>query len=1645
MGILPGPGPTLSTDRERGTEMMDPRRTSGRRSRTASRRSCRLVCEALERRALLTTYTVSNTTDNSTAPAMYSLRWAIDQVNSDTQTQDTIDFAIGTGGSESIGLVAPLPAITKSVLIDGTSQGGYGGTPLIQIDGTNAGSSSEGLDFSVGSSTVRGLAMVGFSGSAIVLGPGSSSNVIQGNYLGVVSAGTSAEGNEDGIFVDGSSSNSIGGVTAGAGNVISGNRASGIVVSASDGPATNNEIVGNLIGTTPGGLTGLGNGQNGISVTGASGTLIGFPSMGLGNVISGNLGPGIVLNVGATGTIVENNMIGVGADGHSVVGNDGDGIQLNDSSGNQLGGTDLDAGNVISGNEDNGINLTGNSTANLVEGNLIGTDLTGTLRLGNNENGVDLGSSSNTIGGTVGGAANIIDYNGSGQAGSGVELNGDVIDDEILSNSIYGNAGLGINFGDGPTPNHQPGTPGPNDYQNYPTLTPAFSDGSATSVSGSLFSTADTTFLVQFYASPTPSSSDFGEGKVLLGSAPETTDSGGNVSFSINLSTGVTVGTYVSATATSPSGDTSEFAEDVQCQGQINLSVSGVATPNPVLAGQLLTYTFTVTNGGTIAANGVILSDPLPSSMVTLQYASASQGYIQPMTGGSQVTANLGAISAGGSATVTIVVRTNASYIGSITDQATVTCQETDPDPGALTATVTATAASSSDLSVTLTSTQTSVLAGQNLTYSLTVSNAGPAVAQGITVTLPLATGESYVSSSESSVSDSSGPVVVALGALAVNATDTFTVTLLPTIAGQLSETANVTGTVIDPNPANNTSTWITEVEPAADLAVGLAPSAPVAVTGNDFGYTVTVTNNGPSDATSVVVSDTLPSGVTFLSATPYQDVDPVLNNGVVSLSIAELDSGATASFTIDTTVTAEPGSSLSDTASVSSAIADPVAANNTQTLQNAVVGTSDLSLSAAPIAGPSYVGEDLTFTVTALNSGPDNEPDAEVIATLPANVVFVSAGSTVLSQGTAPTVVQGVLTVPVGALASGQSAIITAEVIPQATAAGTLSMTFGIQGENMDPNLGNNTAQASATVTPASDMAISITTGQAPPCVQDDWSYTLDVSNHGLSNATGVTALALLPPNAQFVSAQSTVGPAPTVQGGVLSADLGSLAAGKSATITVVVEPMATGPMQLAASVSADQFDPNSTNNQAGITTTVAPSANLSVSLESSSSSVMTGRNLSFTATVLNNGPDPATNVVLDLPPASSFVYVSSSTSTGSVGWSNNEVVAQIGSLAPGSSAVVTMVVTATTPGSVNQTATAAVADNQLDPSSLSATTPVTVDESAGVLQFSASQYAVPETAGVAVLTVDRTDGSLGAVTINYTTVAVNATPGVDFVPTAGTVSFTSGQTSAAIQVPVLADPWDNHDEYLNVVLQSPGGGALLGSPATASLRIIDIDPDYTPPQVSLLSMSGSSKAISGVSIKFDAPLNPADAVNPANYQLIDLAKGQTVAISSLTYNPATFTVAIVPAGPLAANQYYQLTVLGTGPTAVRDVAGNILDGNGNGSPGSNYVASFAQGNKLQYIDSSGNKVMLKVSGAGYLEQVRDSNGDGELLELVGAVSHRTTLSGTIRKVKRSSGRTMLGAIEGLGTFGAVRVLLTSPPFLVKEYPFVRNGRGVL
>ncbi len=404
----------------------------------------------------------------------------------------------------------------------------------------------------------------GNAGTGVSLqGGGTSGNVLLGNLIGSDATGEAAlpNGNVGVSLGLGASNDTVGGTAAGAGNLISGNGGGGIGLgNGNDYHTSGNVIQGNLIGTDLKGTAKLPNRGVGIDVLISTGNTIGGTAPGAGNVISGNTGAGIVLGQfgllllegPGSGNVVQGNFIGTDRTGTLAMGNGGDGVQLVD-----IASACTVAGNVISANAKAGVEITQlfgpPPGADLVRGNFIGTDPSGTLALGNGGDGVliDSGAINNTVGGTAAGDGNTIAFNAKGVVVTRYDSTGN----SILGNSIYGNSNLGIDLGDdGPTPNGANPRAFPNDGQNTPVLTAL----TLTSVSGIMRSVANTPFRLEFFASP--GSGSAGQGQVFLGAVTVTTKPDGTWNFTAPVSP-IPAGDVVTATATNlVSGDTSEFS-----------------------------------------------------------------------------------------------------------------------------------------------------------------------------------------------------------------------------------------------------------------------------------------------------------------------------------------------------------------------------------------------------------------------------------------------------------------------------------------------------------------------------------------------------------------------------------------------------------------------------------------------------------------------------------------------------------------------------------------------------------------------------------------------------------------------------------------------------------------------------------------------------------------------------------------------------------------------------------------------------------------------------------------------------------------------------------------------------------------------------
>jgi hypothetical protein len=367
-----------------------------------------------------------------------------------------------------------------------------------------------------------------------------------------------------------------------------------------NGGATRVELIG----------SNAGEGANGLTIQ-ASGVTV------RGLVINRFEGDGI--SIAASNCIIQNNFIGTDAAGAAALPNFV-GISLNGTN-NLIGGTSPVDANVISGNDSSGIELSIASN-NTIQGNFIGTDSSGSNALPNAQSGIrTIGSPiNNVIGGTVSGARNTIKFN----SGSGVNIFGGS-NNSILGNSIFGNGGVGINLSDDPgvTPNDMCDLDtGANELQNFPTLTSATSAGGVTNIVGIVDSTMNTSFRVEFFSSPSCDTSGNGQGETFIGAATISTPVSSCVAnINVNFAVSVPGGSVITATATDPSNNTSEFSPCITVAGG-----GGLTCPSDLFAstktsdtscGTVVTYSVLGIDVSCLPPSGSVF--PVGSTTVTCE------------------------------------------------------------------------------------------------------------------------------------------------------------------------------------------------------------------------------------------------------------------------------------------------------------------------------------------------------------------------------------------------------------------------------------------------------------------------------------------------------------------------------------------------------------------------------------------------------------------------------------------------------------------------------------------------------------------------------------------------------------------------------------------------------------------------------------------------------------------------------------------------------------------------------------------------------------------------------------------------------------------------------------------------------------------
>jgi large repetitive protein len=513
------------------------------------------------------------------------------------------------------------------------------------------------------------------------------------------------------------------------------------------------------------------------------------------------------------------------------------------------------------------------------------------------------------------------------------------------------------------------------------------------------------------------------------------------------------------------------------------------------------------------------------------------------------------------------------------------------------------------DLEVVKTDAPDPAQPGGTLVYTMLVRNNGPSAAANVVFRDPIPTGTAFVSIAAPGLSCTTpgvgaiGDVVCTVASLASGASTTVTLTLQvsPTlISGAVITNAAAVGSdTVDPRPENNRDDEPTVVAGpgTADLAIAKTDAVDPVVTGADVTYTLTIQNNGPTNATNVVVTDTLPAGVTLVSATPSQGA-ACTGTSTVSCDLGALANGASATVVVVVTTSA-PGVIVNQ-AAVTASEPDPNPTNN-QATEPTTVGNptdADLVVTKVDAVDPVLTDAVIDYRIVVENRGPAAAASVTLADIVPANTVFEGLAAPAGWLCTAPAVgATGAISCTTASLAVGASAAIDVRVrvAPGTPPGTTVTNTVTVGSATPDPNPTNNTAtEPTLVVAPGSaDLSIIKTDAPDAQAAGAPVSYTLTVTNHGPATATSVTITDPLPSGTALIAASTGC----SESGGILTCTIGTLAPGASTAVGVTIStPPVAGVLNNIATVTATEPDPVPGNNSEPEQTTLVSVADVRI-----------------------------------------------------------------------------------------------------------------------------------------------------------------------------------------------------------------------------------------------------------------------------------------------------------------------------------------------------------------------------------------------------------------------------------------------------------------
>ncbi|MGF6822309.1 putative repeat protein (TIGR01451 family) [Microbacterium sp. ZKA21] len=992
----------------------------------------------------------------------------------------------------------------------------------------------------------------------------------------------------------------------------------------------------------------------------------------------------------------------------------------------------------------------------------------------------------------------------------------------------------------------------------------------------------------------------------------------------------------------------------------------------PLVAGEPVSYTLVVTNNGPQAVDDFSVYDPIPAVLSDVQ--------VETTSGSCVVTASMncagGPLGVDESAEITITgtLSADAPAGSAVVNTAQVESATTDPDQSNNTSTASGTVTSAADVSIAKSFEPENPVAGEQVTYTLTASNAGPSAAADVLLTDPLDPETTFVSAESDAGTctlDEDGTAVsCAIGTLAPGQTveARVTVTLDPDAEVAVQNTATITTSTSDSDSGDNASSASFEPTVTADLAVTKDVSAATVTAGDAFTYTIGVENIGPSTAENVVLSDTVPAGITVEEVIAPPGATCTVTGSAVRCDWDQLGPEETATVEIQASVQSDaPAGTLINTASVAAPTEDTDTTNNSDSATITVEQSADVGVEKTATPTTGVPGTAQSFTITVTNHGPSTARGVTVADFLPAGFDDVTTST----EGCRIVGTVGVC--ELGDLGPDESRTVTIDGAIASDAVGSITNTTTAASATPDPNADNYSASVVVPLAPSADISLTKTTSTPEVALDGEVQYLVTVRNDGPSDALGVVVEDVAEDGIALGDAVASAG---TWSGGTWT--VGILQPGEEETLAVTGIATAEGTFTNTATASSETADPDSGDLIGTADVVVAASADLAITKTVSADPAPLNGELSYTLTVENLGPNDASGVVVtDQLPAALIDPVTTSPGceiTGAV------LTCELAALADGDTAefVVTGTVDpSTSAADITNTAgvTATEADPDPDNNSSTVTTPISGE---GAIEIFKTATPATDTNG---------DGRIGAgdeVTYSFTVrntgpttlsgVAVSDPllggpvdcPAFDDVTLApqdevdcGPIPYTLTQAdvdrggvvnTASVSATSPRGPVSD-DDTITLFVPAVNGVSLDKTAGEAT----DVDGDGSlgagdTVQYAFTVTNTGSTTLAGIALTDEMLGGFVECQNPGGL----LAPGATVDCGPVTYtltqddvdagsvhNTATVT-ALSPAGPITDTAEADATIDGTDAIELRKTVGAVTDVDGDGR--------YGEGDEIEY-----------------------------------------------------------------------------------------------